>query len=290
MAAADVGVAQGDRALGEAADLDGLVAEDDPGPVRQDERGGRQAVDPLTDLGGHPVAARPGGGVAADLHLDGPDEHIPLVACMLPGSVPKLSSEHVGEALVALGVRGDRTTMKTLGAIRPLTPTRRSRSISAGQTAGYLHRLDPATQGRREGPSTRRSRRCSNCWSPIVVDQPTGAMCAPGCARLQPLGSLVSRKHPDLGIRMTAEAFVSPRILSNTRTRGAERRRSACSGISRTRRVVLRLAHGRVAELARRRIQVPVSERMWGFKSPLAHEHERTGSRHNWADRVDKTP
>ena len=35
VAAADVGVAQGDRALGEAADLDRLVAEDDPGPVRR---------------------------------------------------------------------------------------------------------------------------------------------------------------------------------------------------------------------------------------------------------------
>src|ERR1700681_3431435 len=35
--AAHVGVAQGDRALREAADLDLLVAEDDPRPVGQDE-------------------------------------------------------------------------------------------------------------------------------------------------------------------------------------------------------------------------------------------------------------
>src|ERR1700722_9637694 len=64
-------------------------------------------------------------------------------------------------------------TVKALGAMRPLTPTRRSRSISRVSRRAISTGWSPPRRALEKAPSTRRSRRCSNRWSPIVDRDPT---------------------------------------------------------------------------------------------------------------------
>jgi hypothetical protein len=63
---------------------------------------------------------------------------------------------------------GDSVTAKALGAIKPRTPTRRWRSISRVSLRPISTGWRLLRNGFANVPSTRRSRRSSNCWSPMV--------------------------------------------------------------------------------------------------------------------------
>ena len=63
---------------------------------------------------------------------------------------------------------GESVTAKALGAMRPRTPTRRCRSISRVNRRPISTGWRLLRNGLANVPSTRRSSRSSNCWSPMV--------------------------------------------------------------------------------------------------------------------------
>ena len=125
-----------------------------------------------------------------------------------------------------------------LGTRVPRTPSVRRMSISRTRRRPNSTGCSPLRNALANAPSTRRSRRCSNFWSPMV-----------------------SRS--------------VPRAPSTLVARGAGRLPCppCCSGEWRNRQT--------------RWLQVPVTERSWGFKSPLAH---RRGLSTQPAAHVDITP
>ena len=106
-----------------------------------------QAVETLADLGRHPVPARPGGGVAADLDLDGAHEHVPLAPGVLPGGVAELPGQDVGEALEAVGVRGRQGDHEDIGRDEAPHPHATQEVHLSGQASADLHGLDATPEG-----------------------------------------------------------------------------------------------------------------------------------------------
>src|SRR5580704_7843308 len=66
---------------------------------------------------------------------------------------------------------GERVTANEFGAMRPRTPTRRWRSISRVNRRPISTGCRLLRNGFANVPSTRRSRRSSNCWSPMVPER-----------------------------------------------------------------------------------------------------------------------
>ena len=132
--------------------------------------------------------------------------------------------------------------------MRPRTPTRRCRSISRVSLRPISTGWRLLRNGLANVPSTRRSRRSSNCWSPMV-SQRLPVRCA----------------QQGFGSRLTWSPLLPTGIRART---GGPAQRLLLSGHP-----------GEWRNWQTRRIQVPVSERMWGFKSPLAHARSRGPTR-----------
>src|SRR6516164_3601603 len=78
---------------------------------------------------------------------------------------------------------GDSVTAKALGAISPRTPTRLCRSISRVNRRPISTGWRLLRNGLANVPSTSRSRRSSNCWSPMVPARLPALRAAKGLSR-----------------------------------------------------------------------------------------------------------
>ena len=241
VAPAHVGVGQHHVALGQAADDQGLRAQGDPPPVGQDELGQEAAVLALVHLGGDgepprlevrtPRRSRPRPGRRTSTPRSG----------RAPGRRRRARRESASMKFAnRLTSAGESVTAKALGAMRPRTPTRRCRSISRVSLRPISTGWRLLRNGLANVPSTRRSRRSSNCWSPMVSQR-----LPVRCAR-QGFGRRLTWSPVSRSGRQSGSGPVLERLL--------------LAGHS-----------GEWRNWQTRRIQVPVSERMCGFKSRLAH-------------------
>ncbi len=111
MAATDVVVGQGEVAVGQASDREGLVAQLDPLTRREDERAERCATRRLTELRRDAEAARFEGVLDPERDADRAHEVVALLAGVLAGGLDELGAERVldvGEPGVVLGREVDR--------------------------------------------------------------------------------------------------------------------------------------------------------------------------------------
>ena len=95
--AADVGVAEHHRALGQAPDHHRVGSERDPVAVGEHELGVCRLVGTLDHLGGDREPAGPEAGPLVDLDVDRPDEGVTLGPGVLPGGIGQLAGEGVDE-------------------------------------------------------------------------------------------------------------------------------------------------------------------------------------------------
>ena len=154
--------------------------------------------------------------------------------------------------------RADRATVKSLGTmVRPLTSTERWSSISRTSAAPELDR----TQRRSEGPGEHALDHTLQAVARTLDAHPgeaTEAESARGrhstTARARPIAADDASSRAESG---APSAPMGPEVQS----------------------LAFHRSLGRVAEWQTRWLQVPVSERTWGFKSPLAHSEGTTQPR-----------
>ena len=218
-----------------------------PSAVGQDERA-HVAAGALGDLGHHVVVAGLEALVGHERERHGTDELVALVAGVLAGGLGQLPGQRLGEGAEALEVGGGQIHPDVVG--RDGTPVHAERPAvveDARDPMTDLDGLEPAAEGLVEG----------------ALDQPLEPP-------LEPLES-----HAE-SVPSNPSCTAAPTPLPGTsRTRrtpaGVETEMfgvGECGLPCRT--------PGEWRNWQTRRLQVPVSERMWGFKSPLAH---RSGTR-----------